>query len=224
MGINVFLRTMNIISGKANAAMDGLETPEDKLRLFVKNLDEELNKLRQAVALAIAEEKKINAQIREELLKAAEWEKRAVHVLKTGNEELAREALLKKSQCDELAASLKKDWETQSAAVAKLKLSLAKTRSKAEKAKREYSIMLARYSTAKAQKSIGKQLSGSSNSQTHATMDDLNRRIMNIEAEVEAELELCTTEPDVDAQFEAVDIQVRGDEALEKLKAKLLKS
>jgi len=220
------MRIINVMSGKANDALDKVESPEDQLRLFIKQVEGEMAKLRDAVAIAIAAEKRLDGQVAVEMQKAAEWERKARYALQTGSEELARESLLRKEHCEELAAALKKDWGKQSEAVQKLKQSLTTTQQRAEKAKREYSLLLARYNSARAKKTLNEQLSkaegtGSSGS----NIESLKNKVQHAEAQAEAQAELNLADfsdgGDVEAQLNELEKKIRGDEALANLKAKL---
>jgi len=56
----IFLkRIWNVIVGRATTLAEAIENPEDQLRLFVSTLDSEMSKLRMAVVIAVAEEKKL---------------------------------------------------------------------------------------------------------------------------------------------------------------------
>ena len=83
------------------------------------------------------------------LHQAQDWEKKAMLALQTGQEDLAREAVVRKTDAETEAMRLKVDWDQQIHLVTQLQESLKGAQQKAEKAKREYTNLLARYQTAK---------------------------------------------------------------------------
>lgn len=220
--MNFLMRIWNIIVGRTNAALGQLESPEDQLRYFVTQLDGEMSKLRKAVTGAVAEEKKLKMRIENQLMQAQDWEKKAMFALKGGQEELAREALVRKGDIESEAFRLKTEWEKQSQISEQLQQSLKNAQTKAEKAKRDYTVLIARYQTAKTTQSMNQQLAGTGEKSSSAVMEGLNNKILQIEADSQAELQvLGDGGSDIEAKFVDLERQMRGDEALAQLKAKM---
>ena len=221
--MNFFARIWNVIVGRTNALVESVENPEDQLRIFVSTLDSEMTKLRQAVTAAIAEEKKLKMKIENLLLQSQDWKKKAMFALNQGKEDLAREALIRKGDAENEAIRLRADLERQAEAVEKLQQALRATQQKTEKAKRDYTVLLARYRSAKTQMSINKQLNGLSENSPNNLIENLNDRILKIEAETQADLQMIGSgsSPDLEASFVQLEQQYRGDEALTQLKAKM---
>jgi phage shock protein A len=221
--VSLIGRVWNVLSGKANALVDKIESPEDQLRSFVNKLNGEMTQVRESVVLAMTEEKKLKANIQQYLLKSQEWEKKAIFALDQGQEDLAREALVRKGECDESAIQLKAEWEKQSVSVERLKVTLRDTQTKAEAAKREYTILLARYKSAQAKQNLNRQLSGINQSSTASNIEGLNERILKLEAQTDAELELGggSSDHDLEARFAAIDQKMKGDDALQLLKQRM---
>jgi len=211
------------LQGKTNALLDQMEDPEEQLSVFVNELNEQVQGLHRSVASAIADEKRLKMQIEDHLAKAAEWESRAVLALQDGNEPLAREALLKKDECEAQSLALQKGWEAQKAATEKLKASLQAAKQRVSEAKTKYTLLLAQYKSATTKKKIQETLTLGTDDSPMKLMDRLSDKIRTIEAESEANLELSgdTTGTDLDAKFVELERKKKGDQALESLKAKL---
>src|SRR6202021_3138100 len=96
------------------------------------------------VATSIADEKRLAKQLEQEAANATEWERRAMMALRAGNEELAKEALARKKEHDQLAATYSDQWSKQKAAVEQLKRALRMLNDKIEKAKRKKTVPIPR--------------------------------------------------------------------------------
>jgi phage shock protein A len=73
------------------------------------------------VAVAIGDEKRLKKQCEEQAAHAADWERRALLAVDAGDEALAREALRRQKEAEELGARLESTWQAQKDAVDKLK-------------------------------------------------------------------------------------------------------
>jgi len=220
--MNQLRRFWYALRGKTAALLDDLEDPEQQLSVFVGELDEQLQGLHRAVAGAIADEKRLKAQIEDRLARAADWESRAVLALQQSDESLAREALLKKEQCEAESLALQGSWETQKSATEQLKASLQAQKLRVAEAKTKYTLLLAQYRSATARKRIQESLSGSGEDSPMALVERLSDKIRRIEAEAEVSLEVGDgTGDDLEAKFLALERRKKGDDALQVLKSRL---
>ena len=221
--MGVLSRLKVIVQGKTEAVLDRMEKPEEQLTVFVNQLNEQMASLQKSVARAMADEKRLKMDIEDHLAQASDWEKRAVLALENGDEDLAKEALVKKEGHETRAASLEKAWKGQHDATEKLKGQLQGTRERIDEAKRKYTLMVAQYKTAQTTKSVNESLSDPCANSATAMMERLDQKIRIIEAETEAASELsgATTDADLEAKFAAMERSKRGESALDALKAKL---
>jgi phage shock protein A len=221
--MKVLKRIRFIIEGKTESLLGRLEDPEEQLSLFVKELNEQLASLQKAVACAIADEKRLKAQTEDLLARADEWENRAVLALEDGNELLAKEALLKKEECDAQAVAAQKGWKAQKEATEQLKTSLQAMKQTVAEAKRKYTLLLARYKAAETKKKIHDTLSACCAESPMVLMERLTDKIHKVEAEAEAALDLSGEPGDteLEVRFAEMERKKKGDQALDLLKAKL---
>jgi len=216
-------RLWNTIQGKRDALLDRMEDPEEQLSVFVNELNEQVQSLHRSVAGAIADEKRLKMQIEEHLAKASEWENRAVLALQEGREELAREAVIRKEECEAQALAIQKGWEGQKEATEKLKASLQAAKQRVSDAKTKYTLLLAQYKSVATKKKIQESLSVRTGDSPMLLMDRLSDKIRTIEAETEANMELAgeNTDDDLEGKFVQLEKQQKGDQALDLLKAKM---
>ncbi len=212
-----------MLRGKGNRLLDRIENPQEQLAAMVDELDEQVAKLRKAVAVPLAQAKRLRLDIENALTRAADWESRALLALEDGNEELAREALLKKEELEERALGAQRDWEVQKATADKLQESLRATKQKVEEAKRKYALLVARHESAVAQRKIAELTAGTAES-PEQMMDRLSDKILTLEAETAIRLEMSEEDlgNDLEAKFHELERRKRGDQALAQLKASVV--
>jgi phage shock protein A len=220
--MNLLKRLVNALRGKADSVLDQLEDPEEQLSVFVEDMNEQVQSLQQSVAAALADEKRLKMQIEDQLTKAAEWESRAILALQDGNEDLAREALLKKDDLEKQSLGFHKRWDAQKEATEKLKISLQAAKQRVSDAKTKYTLLVAQYKAAATKKKLQETLSSSSAESPTAVIERLTDKIRRIEAETEADLEVSgEIAGDLEAKFIALEQRKKGDQALDALKAQL---
>ncbi len=200
--------------------LDGSEEdPKAQLADLVEELDDQIVELRKAVAVPMTHEKRLRMQIEERLAKAGEREQRAILALREGDEELAKQALLKKTELEERTRELHQEWEQQRAAAVKLQESLRRTKQRVDDAKRQSAIMVARHRSMVAQKKVADITVDS----TDQAMARLNEKILELEAETGANLELSgeSLGDDLEMKFRDLERKQKGEQALAQLKASL---
>ena len=102
-----FNRISTIFKANVNAALDQAEDPEKMLNQITTELQEQLVKVKQQVATAIAQEKRLQKDYENEQEQADSWEQKATIALQRENENLAREALTRRNEHAGLAAGSK---------------------------------------------------------------------------------------------------------------------
>src|SRR6202021_771874 len=175
------------------------------------------------VATSIADEKRLAKQAEQEAANAAEWERRAMMAVRAGNEELAKEALARKREHDELASTFKEQWTKKKTAVDQLKKALRMLNDKTEEAKRKKNLLIARKKRAEAQKAIQETMSGLRDQSAFETFDRMSQKVDQIEAEAEAQADLAEEySGDVLAsQFQSLERNASADDDLTALKRKM---
>ena len=119
MGILERIRT--VLKSNINALISKAEDPEKMLNQLIMDMNEQLLEAKKQVAMAIADEKKLERQALENKGQAEDWEKKAMLAVKAGKDDLAKEALVRKQEYDGYAASFQKEFESQHASVEQLK-------------------------------------------------------------------------------------------------------
>src|SRR5579859_923617 len=189
--MGIFSRLAQLIKSNLNDLISRSEDPEKMLNQVVLDMNNQLVEAKKQVAASIADEKRLAKQFDQEAANAQEWERKAMLALRAGNEPLAKEALARKREYDELTATLKDQWTKQKAAVEQLKKALRLLNDKIEEAKRKRNVLIARKKRAEAQKAIQETMSGLRDQSAFETFDRMAQKIDQIEAEAEAQTDLA---------------------------------
>ena len=146
-----FDRLSRLVRSNANAAVSSMEDPVKILDQSVVDMQADLVKLRQAVAMAIASQKRLRNQAEQSEAQARTWYERAELALKKGEDDLAREALTRRKTFQETATSLSSQVKGQDAQVETLKKSLVALEGKIAEARTKKDMLKARAQAAQAQ-------------------------------------------------------------------------
>lgn len=217
--MGIFGRMSDILKANINDLIDRAEDPEKLMEQMIREMQEQLRDAKIQVAKAIADEKRLEQQMKQNQVQSKNWESKAMLALKKGDDRLATEALKQKKTYDGLVSSIQPQWEQQNTLSQKLKDSLRALESKIDEARRKKEILIARQKRAEAQKKIHDVMSGLNDNSAFATFDRMEQRVMEVEAQAEAAIELETES--LEDQFEALEAGAGVEEELAALKAKM---
>jgi phage shock protein A len=96
--MGIFDRLRTVISSNINDLINKAENPEKMLNQLVLDMNEQMIESKKAVAMAIADEKKLEREALENKNQAGEWEKKAMLAVRAGRDDLAKEALVRKQE------------------------------------------------------------------------------------------------------------------------------
>ena len=109
---NLFKRISDVLTANLNDMVDRVEDPERMIKQLSRGMEENVNSAREGVIDAVASEKQLARELDNQRRQSEEWHHRARRALETGNETLAREALLRKKEHDGIVANLQASWES----------------------------------------------------------------------------------------------------------------
>ena len=201
--MGLFDRVSRVIRSNLNAAVSSAEDPAKILDQAIIDMQEDLVQMRQAVAGAIATQKRVQQQYERAHSEANTWQQRAQLALQKGDEELARQALMRKKTQAETATALKTQLDNQSATVDQLKRNLIGLESKLSEAKTKKDMLKARASAAKASEQLQQTTSRMNTSSAMAAFDRMEEKVLQMEAQSQAAAELAGA--DLESQFAALE-------------------
>jgi phage shock protein A len=212
-----------VIRSNLNALINQAEDPEKMLDQILIDMRQQLQEAKREVAAAIADERRLAAQLEAARAQVNEWDRRSVLAVERGEDDLAREALRRKAEQQQLAAGYQSQWEAQQASTTNLKQALRALSEKTDEASRKKNLLVARQKRAEAQKHIHEVMTGLSDTSAFEAFDRMAARVDQIEAQAEATVELSrelsgeTTEQ----RFKALEGAVDVEQELQALKARV---
>ncbi len=223
--MGLFDRFRRVVKSNLNDMISKAENPEKMLNQLIVDMNEQLIESKKSVASAIADEKKLERLMTQQVNQGEEWDRKARLALKAGKEDLAKEALLRKQEYAGLAKQYKEQWEAQHASVEKLKQSLRGLQQKIEEAQRKKNLLIARAKRAEAQKRIQSTIGNMADNSAFDAFDKMANKVEQIEAEVDAMAEIedmSTDKEDIEQQFAALEgSDANADMMLEDLRKQM---
>ncbi|PKL26030.1 MAG: hypothetical protein CVV47_02555 [Spirochaetae bacterium HGW-Spirochaetae-3] len=224
--MGIFDRMKTVVSSNINDMINKAENPEKMLNQLVVDMNQQMIESKKAVAMAIADEKKIERELLEQKRVSEDWERKAVIAVKAGRDDLAKEALIRKQEAETYFLQLKPQWEAQKSSVEKLKETLRQLQNKIDEASRKKNILVARAKRAEAQQKIQKTLASvSGNTSAFDTFDRMAKKVDELEARADAQAELAdlSQSTSLDKEFAKLESSGAGaDILLEELKRKMI--
>lgn len=149
-----------IFRAKADKALDRAEDPRETLDYSYKKQLELLQKVRRGVADVATSRKRIEVQMSQLNTQADKLQGQASKALEHGREDLAREALTRKSGLGQQLTDLQTQHANLQAEEEKLTLAAQRLQSKVESFRTRKETIKANYTAAQAQTQIGEAFSG----------------------------------------------------------------
>ena len=221
--MGLFSRLGTLIRSNINELINKAEDPEKMLNQVLVDMKSQLVEAKKQVAVAIADEKRLKKQYQAEAAKSAEWERKAMLAIKAGDDNLAKAALARKTEHDEVSETLRLQWEAQKQSVEQLKLALRGLDNKIEEAKRKRNILVSRQKRAEAQKTINETLGNINSTSAFDTFERMSDRVTQLAAAAAptAELGGALPEASLEQQFKALEASTGVDDQLAALKNKM---
>jgi phage shock protein A len=218
-------RMTTVIKSNLNYLINKAEDPEKMLDQILIQMRQQLMEARREVAVTIADEKRLGAQLEAELEQVQEWERRARMAVQKGEDDLAREALRRKADHEQIAIGYKKQWDAQKSSAENLKNALRGLSQKIEEAGRKKNLLIARQKRAEAQKHIHEVMTGLSDTSAFESFDRMATKVEQIEAQASAAVEISgeLSGDTMEQRFRALESSTDVEQELNALKARVQK-
>lgn len=214
--MGLFDRVSRVVRSNLNAMVGAAEDPEKILDQAIVDMQEDLIQMRQAVARAIASQKRVQQQHNQAETEAQKWQQRAQLALQKGDEDLARQALSRKKVQAETAHALKTQLDQQSGQVETLKRNLIALEGKISEAKTKKDMLKARASAAKANEQLQNTIGSTSTGSSMAAFERMEEKVQMMEAKSAAAAELAGA--DLESQFAQLESGSDVDDELAAMK------
>ncbi len=188
--MNIFDRIAMLFRSNVNAVISEFEQPEKMLNQIILDMRSQLVKAKQQVAAAIADEKRLQDQTRQELKEAEDWERRAMLAVQQSQDDLAKQALMRRSEHISRGDQLNLTWQAHKQETDRLKESLRTLNDNIEEANRKKNLLLAKQRRADAQKRINETMSHISEKSAFEAFARMEEKIEANERKVRASAEI----------------------------------
>ena len=221
---NIFKRISDVLTANLNDLVDRVEDPERMIKQLIREMEENINSAREGVIDALASEKQLAKELDSQRRQADDWYNRARRALETGNEMLAREALTRKKEHDDIVANLQASWESSRRTSERLKAQLRALETKLEEARLKKSSLVARQRAAQAREQMDKVTdrfqAGLDLNNTFGRMAD---KVGEMEARMEARAEVYGDYSPAEREFLKMEVDTEIEAELAVLKKEVHK-
>ena len=217
--MGIFTKLSTVIKSNINDLISRAENPEKMLNQIILDMRDQLAKAKREVAAAIADERKLRAQLDDEAKQSRDWEQRAMLAVREGRDDLAKQALVRQQEHAQRAHALEQTWRAQAQETEKLKNSLRQLNEKIEEAKRKRNLLIAKQKRAQAQRRIHETMSGLSDTSAFEAFTRMAEKIEETERRslAAAEVDEALAVPGVEAEFLKLEAGASGGEVEDRL-------
>jgi phage shock protein A len=224
--MGIFSRLNRVIKSNLNALIDQAEDPDKMIGQTVADMKAGLSRARKELVEAMGSAKRLEKKEEELLDEAADWEKKAILALESGDEDLAREALRRKATASKEAGRVRARAAEQATAADAMRGQLARIEEKLDDLKARQKTLAAQVRQARtAPPSSEAPLSDRLGGGAFSDLERMADQIDQLDAEVEAHQVLDDPKrADLDSRFRELEADTGDaevDDELAALKAKL---
>jgi phage shock protein A len=216
--VSILTRIATLVSANINAMIDAAEDPEKMVDEYLRQMRAELSEARAATAMAMADETRLRAQYERYKSETDDWQKKAELAVQSDQDDLAREALTRRSTAQKLNDGYNTQWKSQHDQVQELRDALAKLEAKISEAEAKRELIIAKNRRAATQEAITtamQTVQGTTADQSLGRMEDqADQRL----ARAQAMAQLASQ--DLDTRFSDLETQQQVDTDLAALKKK----
>ena len=179
-------RISTLVRGNINDLIDRAEDPEKVIKQLLIDMNSQLLQAKTQVAAAIADEKQLYERFQQNKAEADECQKKAELAVEKGDDDLAREALTRRTAFQQTADGFKSQYDEQSRQVEVLKQALEQLEAKIQEAETKRDLLIARSRGARAETEIRTTLSGLDEGSALASFERMEQKVDEQEARAAA--------------------------------------
>lgn len=212
-------RLKNSISSTLTSAVDAVSDPGQEVALMLDDLAAQIQSAERDLHQAVVDRKMMERKVETLTKEEADWQRRAEQALRLDNEDLARQALRRKTELSAQLAETKLALEEQGRLVDSMQRHIATSKQKLKVLNLRRGSLMAQARAARRGVAPGQIGDGG----TLGRMEEIEARIASLEAlnEAHAELSPEIQDADIDAQLAALEGDNKVDDELAALKARM---
>ncbi|WP_338456399.1 phage shock protein PspA [uncultured Alteromonas sp.] len=219
--MGIFSRFTDIVNSNINALLDKAEDPEKMVRLIIQEMEDTLVEVRSASAKTLANKKEIVSQINKYEADANDWQMKAELALSKDRDDLARAALQERKKSAEAAETLTNELTVVEQQISKLQDEIGQLQDKLADAKSRQKTIIMRQKTASSRLEVKRTLDSTKVDSAMGRFEQYERKIDDLESQVDAydlgkktlndEFAELETGDKIDEELAALKARVKGD-------------
>lgn len=229
-GGNLINRFVKVTQANANRVLQSLEAPEKIMNQALIDMQNDLVKVRQSYAEITSSQRRLANERDEAEAEADRWYKRAQLAMKTGNDGLAKEALIRKQQQMEVVNKIQLQIDGQAVAADKLHDGLRALEAKIMEAKQRKAEFVARAKAAESTQKVNDMLSGVTGNTSMDAFKRMEEKVEALEAAAEASAEMAglalpgssSSTSEIENEFLLLEGNAAVEEEFTRMKTKML--
>jgi phage shock protein A len=210
----------DIINSNISALLDKAENPEKLIRMVIQEMEETLVEVRSGTAKVIAEKKTLSRRAEQLRRQARDWEEKAELALSKNREDLAKAALVEKSNINATVEILEKDTAKLDQTLDKLSSEIEQLQAKLNDARARQKSIVMRTKATRSRLDVNMQLHNYTIDNAMDKFEYYERKIDMMEGQMES---AHVEKKSLQSEFDELARQEKIDKELQDLKDKLNK-
>ena len=220
---SIFKRISDVLAANLNDLIDRVEDPERMAKQIIREMEENIRIAEEGVIDAIASEKQLLKDLEHHRQESAAWRQRAEEALHTDREDLARAALTRKKEHDQIIKTLEPAWEAAQQTSEHLKAQLQALEAKLEEARRKRSTLVARQRAVEARHQLDQTTASMrAGFDAAANFTRMEDRVTEMEARIAARAELRRDKSRLEHEIRDLEVAKDVEHELAALRKKVL--
>ena len=218
--MSIFSRMSDIINSNISALLDKAENPEKMIRMIIQEMEESLVEVRSGTAKVIAEKKTLTRRAEQLKKQAADWESKAELALSKGRDDLAKAALLEKSNIVSSVEITEKDLAKLDETLDKLSVEIEQLQAKLNDARARQKTIVMRTKATANRVNVHRQLSSYTIDNAMDKFEYYEKKIDQMEGQMDS---ASIEARGLQNEFDELEKEESIDKELAELKTKLNK-
>jgi phage shock protein A len=216
--MGIFSRISDIINSNINALLDSAEDPEKMVRLVIQEMEETLVEVRTNSARLLADKKELNRRFERLVKQSSDWQSKAELALSKGREDLAKLALIEKSEVNDIIEAIESDKAKLEGTLNKLTDDIELLQLKLNEAKSRQKIIVMRTRATENRVTVNRKLRDNDVDMAISKLDYFEKKIDQMESQMEAD---AIGNSSLHKEFDDLEVQDKIDQELQELKSRI---
>ncbi len=216
--MSIFNRLSDIINSNISSLLDKAENPEKMIRMVIQEMEETLVEVRSSTAKVIAEKKTLCRRAKQLRKQASDWESKAELALSKGREDLAKAALMEKSNINSSVEITENDLQKLDETLDKLSVEIEQLQAKLNDARARQKTIVMRTTATESRLNVNRQLHSYTIDNAMDKFEYYEKKIDQMEGQMDS---IHIEQRGLQSEFDELEKQESIDRELENLKNKL---